>query len=113
MSGQSGYENRMVIFLYPLNLILIGAVNICSSGTHPIFQRVINMAQSEAIKEIYRKKGLKPPVGKGEHKVEFHKRAAAMIAAGVPKNIAYARVMKTLGRNKSVNKSHWSENQKD
>jgi hypothetical protein len=68
------------------------------------------MPQSEAIKKIYRKKGLKPPVGKGEHTIEFHKRAAAMIAAGVPENIAYAHVMKTLGRNKSVHKSHWSEN---
>ena len=65
------------------------------------------MPQTEAIKKIYRKKGLKPPKGKGEHTVAFHKRAAAMMAAGIPKNFAYATAMKNLGRNKAVHKSHW------
>jgi hypothetical protein len=65
------------------------------------------------IKQLYYDKGITPPVGKGEHTLPFHKQASAMIAEGVPKNIAYATTMKHLGREKSVNPSHWSENVDD
>lgn len=65
------------------------------------------------IKDIYRKKGLTPPEGKGIHTKPFHQRAADIMEGysknGITekeKNISYATAMKQLGRNKSVNPSH-------
>jgi len=72
------------------------------------------MPQSKTIKKIYSSKGLKAPKGKGEHTVKFHKMASAIMKSeskgGLTKkekSIAYATAMKKIGRNKSVNKSHW------
>jgi hypothetical protein len=64
------------------------------------------------IMSMYDEAGVSRPVGKGEHTVEFHKRATDIMAGmkksdkGVNKNLAYAIAMKQLGRNKSVLKSH-------
>lgn len=60
----------------------------------------------KAIKKLYRDKGITPPKGKGMHTKKFHEIASAMIASGVPRNIAYATAMKKLGKTKAVNKSH-------
>ena len=57
----------------------------------------------------YKKAGLKPPKGKGIHTIKFHKCAVA-IASKNPKlglDAAYPICMKKLGRNASVNRSHW------
>lgn len=63
----------------------------------------------EQIKNLYREKGLTPPVGKGEHTMAFHREATSIMAdnPSMPKSEAYAISMKDLGRNKAVNKSHW------
>ena len=66
------------------------------------------MPQGKTIKKIYKKAGLKAPVGKGEHAVAFHKRATTIKKSNpkMPMGEAYAISMTQLGRNKSVNKSH-------
>ncbi len=61
------------------------------------------------IKQLYYDKGITPPVGRGLHTMAFHRLASGMIAEGTDKNIAYATAMSKLGRDKAVNKSHWSD----
>ena len=60
---------------------------------------------STKIKTMYRKAGLKPPNGKGIHTVAFHKCVIKVTKKGGAKN-PHAVCMASLGRNKSVKKSH-------
>lgn len=69
---------------------------------------------SKEIKELYTKKGLITPNGKGMHTKKFHKIATGImeseskdVLTDKEKSIAYATAMKRLGRDKSVKKSHW------
>ena len=61
---------------------------------------------SERIKGIYKRKGLKPPNGKGIHTVKFHEVAAAIMKKGGAKK-PYAVAMKIVTPVKAVKKSHW------
>ncbi len=69
-------------------------------------ERDCNMGKQ--IREIYRKAGVKAPKGKGIHKKKFHEVAVAVKKKnpGWTMNRAYATAMSTLGRNRSVKKSH-------
>ena len=60
----------------------------------------------KVITAMYKKAGLKAPVGKGEHTLKFHS-CVTKVGKKVGLKRAYPICMKTLGRNKSVNKSHW------
>ena len=66
---------------------------------------------SAKIKEMYRKAGVKID-GKGIHTTKFHEMALAIKKKNpdYPMSRCYAMAMGTLGRNKAVKKSHWSEN---
>lgn len=60
------------------------------------------------IRALYRKAGMKPPVGKGEHTMTFHRMVASIGEDG--KN-PYAIAMAKLGPEKAVQKSHRKEEQ--
>jgi hypothetical protein len=61
-----------------------------------------NQAQ---ITKLYRNAGMKPPVGKGEHTMAFHRLVTKL---GKQKGIKnpYAVAMKQLGPEKAVHKEH-------
>lgn len=61
---------------------------------------------SEAIRQLYRKRGLSPPDGKGIHTMTFHNVATRLMKKGFSRQSAYAIAMNQLGRNKSVKKGH-------
>ena len=64
---------------------------------------------SKRIKDLYRRKGVKAPDGKGIHTHKFHD-VATSIKKKNPRwsmSRAYATAMSVLGRNKSVKKNHW------
>jgi len=63
---------------------------------------------SKAIRELYRKKGLKSPDGKGIHTYTAHKCVTNYLSKGVSKDEAWKRCMGGLGRNKAVKKTHWN-----
>ena len=64
---------------------------------------------SQAIKEKYRKAGLKPPDGKGIHTEQAHECVINYLKKGLSKDEAWKRCMGGLGRNLAVKKSHWQE----
>lgn len=63
---------------------------------------------TKAIREMYRKKGLTPPEGKGIHTKKFHEVSSSIMEDNphLGKGSAYAIAMSKLGRDKSVKKSH-------
>lgn len=61
------------------------------------------------IRALYRKAGMKPPVGKGEHTMVFHRMVTSIGDKG-GKN-PYAIAMAKLGSEKAVQKSHRKEEQ--
>lgn len=64
--------------------------------------------ECKSIKSMYRRKGVRPPKGKGVHTRKFHQMASSIMQSGsLGRNAAYATAMKKLGRNKAVKKSHW------
>jgi len=65
---------------------------------------------SKAIRELYRKKGIKPPDGKGIHTKKFHDIATSVKRDNSDYSMSrcYAIAMERLGRNKAVKKSHRS-----
>lgn len=63
--------------------------------------------KSKEIKELYRKRGVTPPEGKGIHTKEFHDLASKLMQEGMDKDVAYATAMKKLGRDRAVKKEHW------
>jgi len=69
---------------------------------------------SERIRKMYRKKGLKPPDGKGIHTAKFHEMATSIMRdnPGYSKSRAYSIAMGKLGRDKAVKKSHWGNKKK-
>ena len=62
------------------------------------------------IREIYRKKGVKPPNGKGIHTEKFHRIVAGIKASGQRGVNPYAVAMAKLGRSGAVKKSHRKQN---
>lgn len=66
---------------------------------------------SEAIRKLYRKKGVKPPDGKGIHTKKFHDIATSIKRdnPSYPMSRCYTIAMGKLGRNKAVKKSHRSK----
>ena len=64
---------------------------------------------SKDIREIYRKRGVTPPDGKGIHTPAFHKIVAGIKAGGKADGVnPYAVAMAQLGKKKAVKKSHWT-----
>lgn len=65
---------------------------------------------SRKIRELYRKKGIKTPNGKGIHSAKFHDIATSIKRdnPNYPMSRCYAIAMGKLGRNKAVKKSHQS-----
>lgn len=61
-----------------------------------------NQAQ---ITKLYRKAKMKPPVGKGEHTMKFHRLVTKLGKEGKVSN-PYAVAMKKLGPEKAVQKKH-------
>lgn len=62
---------------------------------------------SERIRKIYRKKGVKPPDGKGIHTPAFHNIVAGIKASGKADGVnPYKIAMWKLGKKKAVNPSH-------
>jgi len=63
---------------------------------------------SERIKAIYRKKGIKPPAGKGLHTEKFHDMATSIKKdnPGYSMERCYKIAMGQLGAEKAVKKSH-------
>lgn len=61
---------------------------------------------SKQIREIYRKKGVTPPDGKGIHTPAFHKIVAGIKASGQKGVNPYAVAMSKLGKEKAVKKGH-------
>jgi len=61
------------------------------------------------IKELYRRKGVASPDGKGIHTYEFHDVATSIKRDNpdLPMSSCYAIAMKKLGRNVAVKKAHW------
>jgi hypothetical protein len=69
---------------------------------------------SESIRKIYRKKGIKPPDGKGIHTRKFHDMATSIKRdnPGYSMSRCYKIAMGRLGRNKAVKKRHWGDKMK-
>ena len=65
---------------------------------------------TQRIREEYRKAGITPPEGKGEHTLAFHRCAIKVMKGGKSKDSAYRICMSSIGRNKAVKKSHWDPN---
>ena len=63
---------------------------------------------SQAIKKLYREKGITPPDGKGIHTKNFHEIATSVKRdnPSYPMSRAYAIAMGRLGAEKAVKKSH-------
>ena len=63
---------------------------------------------SEAIREIYRRKGIKPPDGKGIHTKKFHDIATSIKRDNPSYSMSrcYAIAMGRLGASKAVKPSH-------
>lgn len=81
-------------------------------GAGDEFEKKFSASRINRVNKAYDDEGLKPPKGKGIHKVAFHERAAKIMGSmkksgkGVNKNLAYAIAMKQLGKKKSVLKEH-------
>ena len=69
---------------------------------------------SERIRKIYRKKGIKPPDGKGIHTEKFHDMATSIKRDNPSYSMerCYSIAMEKLGRNRAVKKSHWAGNKR-
>jgi len=69
---------------------------------------------SEAIRKIYRKKGVKPPDGKGIHTKKFHEMATSIKRDNPSYSMerCYRIAMGQLGPKKAVNPSHRRKGQK-
>ena len=63
---------------------------------------------SKYIRELYKRKGVTPPDGKGIHTKEFHDVATSIKRdnPGYSMSRCYAIAMGKLGRDKAVKKSH-------
>jgi len=63
---------------------------------------------TEAIRRIYKKKGVKAPDGKGIHTAKFHDIATSIKRdnPSYPMSRCYAIAMGKLGRDKAVKKGH-------
>lgn len=61
---------------------------------------------SKAIMAEYKRAGVTPPKGKGQHTLVFHKCAVRYMKKGMEKSEAYKRCMGGLGRDASVKKAH-------
>jgi hypothetical protein len=66
------------------------------------------LGETEDVKQMYRSSGMKPPDGKGIHTKKFHSCVTQVGKEGEVDN-PYAVCMASLGRNKSVHKSHRSD----
>jgi len=66
---------------------------------------VAELAESEDIKAMYRKAGMKPPKGKGIHTKKFHRCVTQVGKKGKVDN-PYAVCMSSMGRDAAVKKSH-------
>jgi len=64
---------------------------------------------SKRIREIYRRKGVTPPDGKGIHTEKFHDVATSIKRDNPSYSMSrcYEIAMGRLGRDKAVKKSHW------